>query len=743
MLELTIPRLAAAALLGAPLLGAGAQTPLTVSRIFRDGEFRATPSPSITWLRDGRSYVDVRRAREGGSDLVRIDLLTGDTTVLVEGARLVDSAGKRLDVEEVTLSADESQALLFHDGISVFRHSLRGSYHVVDLATKRARPLSRAPGQQMLAKFSPDGRQVGFVRDHDLWVADLASGTERRLTTDGGPDIINGTTDWVYEEEFSFYDAWRWSPDGRRIAFWRFDQSGVPEFPLVNELALYPRIATLRYPKAGAPNSAIRIGVMEVATASTRWMDIGGDTGLYVSRLSWLGTDSVLIQRLPRRQNRMDLLVASATTGAGRTLLVERDSAYVDAEVEPRWLAGEREFLWLSDRGGWRQVHLVDRRGRVVRTLSPEGMDVLSIVEVDEARGHVYAIAAAPTPTQRQLYRFALRGRAPRAERVTQAPGVHAARIGPGARYLVDTHSSLARPPRVTLFELPAMRERRVLVDNAALNAKLESLGLRAPEFFRLPSESGVMLDAYRIVPPDFDSTRKHPVLMYVYGGPAAPVVNDGWIGNRYLWHQLLARQGYVVVAVDNRGAAWRGRDFRKITQLRLGQIESTDQIAAARWLASRPWVDGARIGIWGWSYGGYLSSLTAMLGGEQFRAAIAVAPVTDWRLYDTIYTERFMWLPSANAEGYSRGAPLAHVDSLRAVLLVAHGTGDDNVHVQNTLMLADRLERAGKPFSMLLYPNRAHGISDPPAQAHLHEAMLRFLEENLGDAGTGDETVP
>jgi dipeptidyl-peptidase-4 len=739
-------------------------TRLSIDRIFRRSEFAVTPGPSIFWLRDGRSYLSTRAAAGGGADILRVDLATGRSTVLAPASALVDARGRRLDVEDIQLSADESRALLFHSSVRVWRSNTRGAYHVLDFATRRLTPIAvittpgtgastttdTMPGDylgrnpsflarglasgavdadlQMFAKFSPDGRQVAYVRGNNLWVADAATGRARQLTTDGSDDVINGTTDWVYEEELGLRDAFRWSPDSRRIAFWRFDQRAVPAFPVVNETeALYPSVSVLRYPKAGAPNSRVTVGVLDAAGGgATRWLEVGPDTGQYIARMEWADADSLAIQRLPRKQDRMDLLMVSATSGRGRTVLTERDSAYVDIEGEAvTWIEGGRRFLLRSDRTGWRQIFLYDRSGSLVRQVTANGSDVVDVAAVDEARGHLYVIAAAPTPTQRQVYRYALgtaRGASAAGERITTAGGTHSLNIGPDARYAVDTYSSLGRPATVTLFELPAMRPVRVLENNAALDAKLAALDVVRPEFIKVPMPDGTILDGYRIVPARFDSTRRHPVLMHLYGGPASPRVNDAYGGRDYLWHQMLAQNGYVVVVVDNRGAAWRGRSFRKVTQFRLGVQESQDQIDAARWVGRQPWADRARIGMWGWSYGGYMTALTLARGGEVFKAGISVAPVVDWRYYDTIYTERFMWTPQRNPEGYKATARL----------LLVHGTGDDNVHPQNAMVLADALQRAEKPFWMLLYPNRTHSISGGNTQAHLFESFTRFVLENL-----------
>lgn len=739
-----------------PARTAGDAGRLTIARIF-GAEFQSAPMPSVVWMQDGRSYLDLRANPAGGTDIVRVDLVTGTVTTMADAAHLVDANGQRLEVEDIALSADEKKALLFSNSVRVWRANTRGVYYVYDFETRELTPIVRSrsprpepedtlrqpslarpgfivdevrdPDLQMFAKFSPDGRKVAYVRANDLWVTDLVTGTETRLTTDGSPTIVNGTTDWVYEEELGLRDAFRWSPDSRRIAYWRFDQSPVPDFALVDELGLYPRVEVLRYPKAGQPNSRVTVGVVDLETRRTTWLDAGPDTGQYVARMEWLGPDSVVVQRLPRKQDRMDLLLLSARTGRGRLVVSDSDRAYVDVE-EPVWIGGGRQFLLLSDRSGWRQLYLYDRSGRLVRQLTRDGMDVIEIAGVDETRGLAYVVAAAPDPTQRQLFRVSLDGGAP--ERLTTDRGAHRVSIGPGARFLVDVHSTIATPATATLYELPGMRRVRVLQDNAAMRRAVAALRVREPEFFRIRMPDGVQLDAYRIVPPDFDPRRRYPVLMYVYGGPAAPTVNDAWGGTRYLWHQHLAQEGYVVVSVDNRGAAWRGRDFRKATQYRLGVRESQDQIDVARWLARQSWVDPSRIGIWGWSYGGYLTALTTARGGDLFRMGIAVAPVTDWRFYDTIYTERFMWLPNDNADGYRESSVLTHANVLAAHLLLVHGTGDDNVHAQNTLVLADRLTALGKPFSMLVYPNRTHAITGGNTSVHLFEQLTRFVKERL-----------
>lgn len=704
---------------------------ITVERIFASPDFRGGAIPTPAWQRSGSSYITPRSSKDGGTELVKVDIATGTETLVARADQLM-ADGKRLEVEAITLSGDEQLAVLFHNSVQVWRQNTRGLFTVYDFRTGRLTPVSKKSGLQMFAKVSPDGRTVAFVRDNNLYVTDLATGTESALTTDGSESIINGTTDWVYEEELGLSDAFRWSPDSRHIAFWRFDQSAVPAMPIVNELGLYPTVATLRYPKAGEANSRVTLGVIHLVGRTRTWLEVGPDTGQYFARMEWVGSDSLVVQRLPRRQNAVDVMLLSAASGRGRIVMTDRDSAYVDVENGGlRWIgAAQSQFLWLSDRSGWRQLYLYNRDGRVGRQLTETGMDVLGVVGVDETNGWAYVVAAAPTPMERNVYRVPLIGGA--MERVTTQRGTHAFNISPDSRYAVDIHSSIGQPPTATLYALPSMQVIRVLQDNSALRQRLAATATQKPEFIKVPMPDGLILDGYRILPANFDSTRRYPVLMYVYGGPASPQVNDAWGGTRYLWHQSVAQQGYVVVVVDNRGAAWRGNDFRKTTQLQLGIKESQDQIDAARWIGRQSWADARRIGIWGWSFGGSMSFLAAARGGDVFKAALVVAPVTDWGLYDTIYTERFMWTPQQNSEGYRRGSPQNYVGTLTARTLLVHGTGDDNVHSQNTIQLAHRLQEAGKPFYMLLYPNRTHSISGGATSVHLFNSFTRFLLENL-----------
>ncbi|HEY8483017.1 MAG TPA: S9 family peptidase [Longimicrobiales bacterium] len=711
---------------------AAAQEQLTVERIFGSAEFYPQYLADLQWLPDGSRYTYLDYDPERQSvDLVAVDPRTGQRTRLIDGTTLVPEGQSRpIEIEGYEWSPDGSKLLIYTNAQRVWRLPTKGTYYIYELATRRLTPLSRAEGWQQFAKFSPDGRKVGFVRNNDIFVVDLATGAETRLTHDGSEVIINGTSDWVYEEELDVRDAWRWSPDGRRIAFWRFDQSPVRPFFLVNELPLYPELFTFRYPKAGTPNSQVRIGVVDVESGKTTWTDVEVAQDGYIARMEFAATpNELVVQRLNRHQNRLDVLLVDATTGRSRVLFTETDSAWVDVHDNLIWIRGGRQFLWTSERDGFNHLYLYNRDGSVARQLTRGPWEVTGVYGVDEANGWVYFQAAQPTPMERQIYRVRLDGS--RMERLSAEPGWHDIDLSPDRRYYVDIYSRAGVPP-VTRLHTANGRLVRELVNNQELASRLAAQRLRPPEFFRFRTSDGVELNGYFIKPPDFDASRKYPVLLYVYGGPGSQTVVDSWGGSRYLWHQLLAQRGVIVVSVDNRGTGGRGRAFKKVTYLNLGKWEVNDQIEAARYLASLPYVDPARIGIWGWSYGGYMTALTMTKGGDLFRAGISVAPVTDWRLYDTIYTERFMRTPEENPEGYRESAPVNHAAGLTGALLLVHGTADDNVHPQNTIQLANALQLAGKQFSLMLYPNRTHSISGGNTMVHLFTMMTDWVRQRL-----------
>lgn len=733
MRKFRIPTVALATAIAATVLASpSAAQRITVERIFASNDFRLQGLAPRKWLSDGARYAIVERnPRTGATDLWIEDARSGERTLLIDGKTLVPPGAREpIAIEDFDFSADETKVLIFTNTQRVWRQNTKGTYYVYDVATKRLTPVSTRPGWQMFAKFSPDGTRVGFVRDHNIFVTDLRTGAETQLTTDGSETIINGTFDWVYEEELGLRDGWRWSPDGRKIAFWRLDQSPVRIFYMIDDLGLYSQPIPLRYPKAGEANSIAQIGVVDLADGSVVWIDTGADTNVYLARMDWAASpDELVIQRLNRHQNRLEVMLADVRTGRARVIMTDKDEKWVDVDDDLTWIAGGTRFVWSSERDGYNHLYLFDREGRQIRKLTDGAWDVTEFYGVDEANGWIYFAASEASPLERHLYRVPLNGGA--MERITREPGTHSISFSPDFSLFIDTYSSAAVPPLARVHEADG-RLVRPLFDNARVARELERAGARPPEFFTFTTDDGVELNGWMIKPPDFDPSRRYPVLMYVYGGPGSQTVLDAWGGTRYLWHQALAQRGYIVASIDNRGTGARGSAFKKITYLNLGEYESNDQIAGARYLASLPYVDASRIGIWGWSYGGYMTALTMARGGELFRAGISVAPVTDWRLYDTIYTERFMRTPQENPEGYRKGSPITHVEGIKGRLFLIHGTADDNVHFQNAVHLVQALQDAGKQFDFMLYPNRNHSISGGNTSLHLYTMMTEWLERNL-----------
>src|SRR5256714_7264419 len=717
-------------LLGGSLVAQATQAPvLTVHTIWGTREF-ASDLVSPTWTKDGAAYTTIEPDSAGHMDLYRVDAVSGKQERLVRGVDLVPpGATQPVAIEEYRFSSDGARLLIFTNSARVWRQNTKGTYYVWDLPAKRLIPVSAQPGYQMFAKFSPDGRMVAFVRANNIYVTDLTTGAETAVTADGNENVINGTSDWVYEEELDLRDAFRWSPDGRRIAFWRLDQTAIRPFYLLNADSLYPELVPVRYPKAGTPNSEVRIGVVDLATHRTAWVDLGSDKDVYVAAMDFAGSgDEVWLTRLNRHQNRLDLVLADATSGASRTIMSDSDAAWVDAH-EPRWIAGGKQFLFESERDGYQQVYLFDRAGALVRRVTPGGWDVLQVYGVDEKRQVLYFTGAIDGPLGRPLLSIGLDGKG--LKRLSAEPGSHGIEFAPTFQLYVDTYSRAGVPPVQTLRRADG-KVVRTLADNASLTTKVAGLGLPRPEFLTIKTADGVELNAWIIKPKGFDPAHRYPLLMTVYGGPGSQTVTDGWGGASYLWNEMVAQDGYPAASVDQRGNRAPGARFKQQDYPHPGRHEAAAQIAAARWFAAQSYVDPDRIGIWGWSYGGHTSPLRTFRGGGVFKAALAVAPVTDWRFYDTIYTERYMRTPQENPAGYAEGAPLAYADSLKGHFLLVHGTGDDNVHFQNSIRLVERLEAADKQFGLRIYPNKTHAIAGGNTRENLYGLFTTWVKGNL-----------
>ncbi len=723
---------------------------LTIERIFDSNDFRTESFGPARWLTDQAVYATLEKsdAAEKAKDVVYYDPASGARTVVVPAANLIPAGeSKPLRISNYAWSEDATKLLIFTNTRRVWRQNTRGDYWVYDTTAQTLQQLGGKiePCRMMFAKFSPDATRVAYVYRNNIYVQDLKSLRVKQLTRDGSDLIINGTSDWVNEEELYIRDGFRWSPDGRFIAYWQFDIEGVKEFTLIDYTAeLYPKLKSFPYPKAGQRNSAVRVGVVRASGGKTHWVKLPGDPREhYVQDIRWRPHScDLIIQQLNRLQNTNNVFVTAADSGWFNTLRVEEprvvfvdtDEAWVNSGGLTAWLDEGESFLYLSERDGWSHLYRVDSHTGDTALLSPGQYDVISVVKVDQQRGWIYVMASPDNPTQRYLYRIPLAGG--EAERVTPGdqPGTHSYQMSEDAGWAIHTYSAFGRAPTIDMIRLPEYTVARMLETNDKLRENLEALAPCPREFFRVDVD-GAMLDGWCIKPPDFDPQKQYPLFFHVYGEPAGQTVLDRWMGNNYLWHTMLAQQGYIVASIDNRGTpAPRGRQWRKCIYRQIGVLASADQAEATRQLIEQwPFVDPNRIGIWGWSGGGSMT-LNAMLRyPDLYETGIAVAFVSDQRFYDTIYQERYMGLPSDNEEGYEKGSAVNFADQLKGHLLLVYGTGDDNCHYQNCQVLVNKLIENDKPFTMMAYPNRTHGISEGKnTRRHLYEMMTRYLHENL-----------
>jgi len=715
-----------------------------IGRIFQLHDYDVPRFGPARWLPDGASYSTVEPSpeRPGSSDIVRYEAGSGARSVLVAGARLVPPGrSAALEIDDYAWSRDGKRLLVFTNTQKVWRQNTRGDYWVLDLSSGTLKRLggNGPDASLMFAKLSPDGTRAAYVRANNIYVERLDDGRITQLTTDGSPTTINGTSDWVYEEELNVRDGFRWSPDGARIAFWQFDTTGVGIFSLINDTdTLYPIVTRIPYPKAGTTNSAVRIGVVDADERhATRWMKTPGDPrDTYLARLDWIDGTTVAIQQLNRLQNRNDLLLANARSGDVRSVFRDESKTWVEVMNEVHWIEKGRAFLWLSERDGWQHVFRVPRDGGDAALVTKFDADAIDIAGLDEAQGYLYFLASPHNATQRYLYRSKLDG-GDTPERVTPAneTGTHGYDVAPGGRLAFHTYSRFDRPPSTDVIDLPAHRVLRSLTDTRALLKKLTPIVEPPVEFLTVDIGGGVTLDGWMLKPSSFDRTRRYPVIVHVYGEPAGQTVTDRWGGGRMLFHRALADAGYVIVSVDNRGTpAPKGAAWRKIIYGTVGDLSSKEQAAAVRALVARfPFLDGQRVGVWGWSGGGSNTLNTMFRFPDVFKVGVSVAPVPDQRLYDTIYQERYMGLPQDNAEGYRIGSPINFAEGLAGTLLVIHGSGDDNVHYQGTERLVNRLVELGKPFDMMEYPNRTHAIAEGAGTtAHIYRLIARYFLEHL-----------
>ncbi len=732
-------------------LGASEQLQRDLKRIFDSKELEEKHFGPARWIDGGAAYTTLEDSTvvSGSKDVIQYDTKSGSRNVLVPASDLIPTPNaKPLKIEDYQWSLDGKKLLIFTESKKVWRSNTRGDYWVLDQPSGQLHRLGgdAGPSSLMFAKFSPDCTRVAYVRAANIYVEDLSTHKIRQITRDGSATIVNGTSDWVYEEELRVRDGFRWSPDGRHIAYWQFDTSGVQNFTLLNDTdTLYPQSTLIPYPKAGTVNSAVRIGVVSASGGATRWMEVPGDPrNHYLFRMDWAGNaDEIAIGQLNRLQNDLVVYLANAKTGKTTPIFEDKDKAWVDVptfagtrETTFEWLNGGADLLWLSERDGWRHAYLASRSGGTPRVVATGDHDIIHVERVDREAQSILYLASPDNATQSYLYRAALDGRSAAARITpTDEPGSHSYDVSPDGHWAFHTYSRADRAPVTDLVSLPDHKSLRMLEDNHALQAAAASLVDQPTEFVQVRLPDGTTLDASLIKPRQFDPSKKYPLIVYVYGEPAAAIVQDRWEGSRALFHHALANEGYIIASFDNRGTpAPKGRAWRKVIYGSVGVLSSVEQTAAVTELArQRPYIDANRIGVWGWSGGGTNTLNLMFRSSNVYKVGVAVAPVPDQKLYDTIYQERYMGLPEENAEGYKSGSAINFAEGLQGKLLVVHGSGDDNVHFQGTERLVNRLVELEKPFDFMEYPNRTHAISERKGTSvHVYSLISRYFEGHL-----------
>ena len=639
---------------------------------------------------------------------------------------------------DYSFSNDESKLLLYTDRAGIYRHSFTANFYVYDLKSKATLKVSEN-GKQQIASLSADNNKIAFVRDNNLFIRDLSTLDEKQITFDGKKnEIINGAPDWVYEEEFGFNKAYEWSPDGKYIAYVKFNESKVKQFSIIEyageaphnpEYELYPGLNVFKYPKAGEDNSVVSVHVYNVETGKTIKVDIGTDTDIYIPRIKWNNDGSFLaIERLNRLQNKIELLYANPDDGETNTILTEKNKYYIGDELYDNivFLEDNEHILLLSERDGYRHLYLYTNQGELVNQITTGNWDVIDYIAFDVNKNVIYYKSAEISPLNRDIYSISLNVK--KKKRISTADGTNRIEFSNGFKYYINSFSDVNTPTYVTLHNNKG-KIIRVLEDNANLKEEIELYGGINRTFFTFTTSEGVELNAYRIVPPDFDETKIYPAIVTQYSGPNSQSVLNSW---SFGWENYLAQQGFVIFCVDPRGTGARGEEFRKITYQELGKYETIDLIETGKYIGSLSYINSEKLGIWGWSYGGFMV-LNVMTKGEGvFNTGISVAPVTNWRYYDNIYTERYMRKPQDNASGYDENSPLNYAAGLEGNLLLAFGTADDNVHPQNSFEMIAKLIEANKQFTTLPYPNRNHGIYGGNTSIHLYQMKTNFLIKHL-----------
>jgi len=731
---------------------------ISLEDIWKDYVFSSKSVRGLRSMKDGIHYTTLE-SKAQQSFIVKYKYETGEIvdTLLYSFSLITKESGDTLSLKDYQFSDGEDKIIIPTDVELIYRHSTRETNYIWDFKNQSLSLLSQG-AKQRYATFSPLGYKVAFVRENDLWVKDVNSIEEIQITNDGKLNqIINGATDWVYEEEFGFDKAFFWSSDGSKIAFYRFDETNVKEFTMAKYGSLYPYDYKFKYPKAGEENAKVGIYIYDLETGKTKKVDLG-DGFEYIPRIKWTKDPNMLtIQKMNRHQNELELIAADASTGKTTVIIKEKRDTYLDISDDLTFLKDAKTFIWTSDRDGYKHIYHYNIDGKLINQITSGQWDVTSFLGIDEEKSKIYYISAEnpiyikenkkqqkildipmhylkllssnANPLVRNLYVVNLNGTTKKVLSVKN--GSNRASFSNNFKYYINYFSDANTPSFVSLHRSDG-QEIRVLEDNKELIKTISEFQISKKEFFSFKTSEDVQLNGWVIKPYDFDPKKKYPVLMYVYGGPGAQTVKNSWDGRNMFWYQLLAQKGCLIVSVDNRGTGARGADFQKCTYKELGKLETIDQIEAAKYLGTMPFVDKARIGIWGWSYGGYMTSLCMTKGAEYFKLGIAVAPVTNWRYYDSIYTERYMQTPQENPSGYDDNSPINHVEKLKGKYLLIHGSADDNVHYQNSIEMVSALVAANKQFDLFIYPDKNHGIYGGNTRLHLYTKMTNFILDYL-----------
>ncbi len=704
------------------------QQKITVENIF-GGTFRAKGMDEMQSLKNTNQYTVLNVDQASRS--MQVDLY--DFATLKKVSNLIDTKNfnELADgIDAYTFDASEKKILIACHSAKIFRHSFTADYFVYDIAAKTLTKLVDSQIQE--PTFSPDGTKIAYAKENNLYIYDVASKKSVAITTDGKKNaVINGITDWVYEEEFAFVRAFDWSKDSKKLAYIRFDESQVPEFSMSKfHKDLYPTIETFKYPKAGEKNSAVSLHIYDATASTSKKVDLGNYNDFYIARMQWTNDNNVLsAQVLNRHQDNLDLLFIDGTTATAKVVLNEKDKAYVDVTDNLTFLK-DNSFIWTSEKDGFNHIYVYDKTGKLKNQVTKGNWEVTSYYGFDEKTKTIFYQSTENGSINRAIYRISLDGKNKVA--LTNKIGTNKATFSPNFQYFINTYSSASQPTVYTLNDAKAGKEIQVIENNQALADKLKGYNLPSKEFFVLKTAKGNELNAWIMKPKDFDASKKYPVFMIQYSGPGSQQVVNGWGSSNEYWFMMLTQQGYIVACVDGRGTGYKGADFKKITQLQLGKYEVEDQIDAAKVIGSYSYVDSSRIGIWGWSYGGFMASNCIFQGNDVFKMAIAVAPVTNWRFYDSVYTERYMQTPQENPNGYDQNSPINHVDKLKGKFLLIHGSGDDNVHVQNSMQMMEAMIQANKQFDSQIYPDKDHGIIGGNTRIQLYNKMTNFIKANL-----------